>query len=137
MAKSDPRSSIPKSTSGADAWLQWHKDLKRVFDKKTANSIWTAAWQKRGSNSANTNTLREHLAKNGLEIDKSMWDSVVDTGVGIGDEFASIFKVGKWIGIGLLAVTAVGIGIAVINIGRKPVQSAKAAASLRTGGLGK
>jgi hypothetical protein len=67
--KIDPSKNIPTASSKSEEWVQWHKDLKKIFGKKKANSLWIFAWAKRGgvNSPANTNALTYYLARNWRE----------------------------------------------------------------------
>lgn len=134
--KADVTRSIPTFNAKAEQWIGFHKDLKSNFGKKVANSIWVKAWGIRGNSSANTSDLREYLENNGIKIDESAWDSVVDFGGDISDAFGDIFTVGKWVGIGLVVILVGGLGMLVFNIARKPAEFVgKAGRSFATKGM--
>jgi hypothetical protein len=130
--------SIPSKTSSSALWKEFHVELKDNYGKKQANAIFVKAWELRGGidASANTNELRTYLEKQGITIDKNGLASIVDGITGAFDFFDDFLIAGKWIGIGLVSVVALGVGILVINIAMKPIEAANAAAKLRTGGMG-
>lgn len=121
--KADITKSIPTVNSKSEAWIQWHKDLKSNFGKKTANSLWVKSWGVRGNPSANTSDLREYLEKQGIKIDKSAYDSLVDTGSGITDFFGDIFHFGKVGGMVLGGILIVGTGMVIYNLAKDPAKS--------------
>ena len=59
--RADPSVNIPTASSSSENWIQWHKELKRFFGKKTANSLWVFAWAKRGGKNAEANTSKTML----------------------------------------------------------------------------
>lgn len=121
-------SSMPGYNSPAENWIQWHRDLKSNFGKKIANGLWLKAWRIRGTSSANTNDLRTYMEKQGVKIDSSAWDKVVDLGADITDAFGDIFQVTKYLGIAIGVIIVGGLGIAIYNIAKRPAESAGLAA---------
>lgn len=121
--KTDPISSIPQYNSGFEAWINWYDSLKQNFGKKQAKSLWIKAWKIRGNSSANTNELRTYMKKQGVSIDKSAWDSAVDTAVSAGDFFGDVAGVGKYVGIGVAVIVVGGLGLAIFNIAKRPAES--------------
>lgn len=121
--RADP-TRVPTRTDTADVWKAWYDVLKSSFGKKTANQLFVQAWKRFGSTSVSTNSLREHLKKNGIEISTTTWQDIVDKGSGVTDFFGDIFKVGKYTGIALAVFVVGGIGLAVYNIARNPAASA-------------
>ena len=121
--KANPVDAIPPFNAKSDVWIQFHKVLKSNFGKKVANQIWVKAWSIRGNPSANNNDLREYLEENGIKIDKSAWDSVVDLGSDVTDFFGDIFTVGKWVGISLAVIILGGLGMTVYNLAKRPAEN--------------
>lgn len=115
----DPSKNIPQINSKADEWISWHQSLKSKFGKKTANALWTKAWSKRGSSSANTSQLRSYMSGNGINIDSSAWDKIVDMGGDIGDFITGGIKLGGYLSVGLIILAAGSAAIAVYNITKK------------------
>lgn len=111
--KLDPSKTIPTASSKPENWIQWHKDLKKIFDKKKSNSIWLYAWAKRGgvNSPANTRSLREYMDGQGVDITTTSLGELSDK---IGNVLDFGFGVGKIMIIGGLSVTAlILIGILV------------------------
>lgn len=107
--KLDPSQTIPTASSKAENWIQWHKDLKKVFGKKKANSIWLYAWAKRGGvkSSANTSSLRDYMDGQGVNVTTTSLGelsdavgNVLDFGLGIG----KIVVIGSLSVVGLILV---------------------------------
>ena len=128
--KLDPSQTIPTATSKSENWIQWHKDLKKIFGKKKANSLWLYAWAKRGgiNSSANDSVLREYMDSQGVDITTTALGELSDT---IGNVLDFGFGIGKVMIIGTLSVVGlILIGILVklfrnpnqqLNIGALPV----------------
>jgi hypothetical protein len=128
--KLDPSKSIPTASSKSENWIQWHKELKKIFRKKKANSIWLYAWAKRGGikSPANTNELREYMDGQGVDITTTSLGELSDS---IGNVLDFGFGVTKIVIIGTLSLTGlILIGILVklfrnpnqqLNIGALPV----------------
>jgi F0F1-type ATP synthase assembly protein I len=133
--KADVRANEPSIKSDAGQWIQWHKDLKRVFGKKTANSIWLAFWAKRKSSAANTHELRSYAESQGFKVESDAIAGIIDGAYDIADTIGDVFQVTKYVGIGLAVILVGGLGILVFNIAKKPIETMKAAASLKTGGM--
>jgi hypothetical protein len=99
MARLDPSKNIPTRSSEAQDWISWHKSLKRMFGKKTANELWVYAWSKRGGvdSNANTGRLRDYMGGQGVDVQRTTLDAIRDTGVSIID---TTLTIGKWALIG-------------------------------------
>jgi len=115
--------SIPSMNSKFEDWIQWHKNLKAQFGKKLANSEWIKGWKIRGSSSANKTGLREYLADEGIQIDESAWDEVMDLGVGVTDFFGDVFSVGKYVTLGIVVIVVGGLAMLVFNIAKNPAEN--------------
>jgi hypothetical protein len=98
MRKSDPSLNIPTGASESQDWIQWHKDLKKLFGKKKANSVWTYAWSKRGGVDARANdrTLSNYMEKEGVDITRT---SLAELSEGVLDFGSDIMTTSKWIWI--------------------------------------
>jgi hypothetical protein len=109
--KLDPSQSIPTASSKAENWIQWHKDLKKVFGKKKANSIWLYAWAKRGGvkSSANTSVLRDYMDSQGVNVTTTSLGELSDA---VGNVLDFGLGVGKIVIIGGLSV----VGLILISI---------------------
>lgn len=121
--KADPTKTIPTSSSKAEEWIEWHKELKSNFGRKQANALFVKAWKLRGNNSITTNEMRTYLTKNGINLEKSTLDAIVDKSVSIGDFLGDGFMVGKYVGIGLAVVLVGGIAMLVFNIAKSPAKA--------------
>lgn len=128
--KLDPSQTIPTASSKSENWIQWHQDLKKIFGKKKANSLWLYAWAKRGgiNSSANNSVLREYMDSQGVDITTTALGELSDT---IGNVLDFGFGIGKVMIIGTLSVVGlILIGILVklfrnpnqqLNIGALPI----------------
>jgi hypothetical protein len=102
----DPSKNIPTVSSNSEVWVQWHKDLKSVFGKKKANSIWVVAWAKRGGidSPANTRSLSNYMEGQGVDISRTTFSEITES---ISDFGSGIFTFGKIALIGGLTVSAI------------------------------
>jgi hypothetical protein len=109
--KLDPSQTIPTASSKAENWIQWHKDLKKVFGKKKANSIWLYAWAKRGGvkSSANTSSLRDYMDGQGVNVTTTSLGELSDA---VGNVLDFGLGIGKIVIIGGLSV----VGLILISI---------------------
>jgi len=126
--KLSPTTNIPQMNSKADEWIQWHKTLKAQFGRKVANGLWMKAWARRGSSSVNTSDLRDYMSKQGIKLDSSAWDKVVDAGGDFLDTIGDSLQMTKYVTIGVLVIIVGGLGIAIFNIAKNPAQSIGTAA---------
>jgi hypothetical protein len=133
--KTEPDKNIPtKKSSGAD-WINWYDSLKSNFGRKKANELFLKTWRVRGSRDANTSDLRDHLEKKGgLKLESTTLNVLEDLGGDVADYFGDIFTAGKWIGIGLAAITALGVGMLLFNIAKAPGEFVGSAAKAYKGG---
>ena len=110
---------MPTVSSQDKDWIAWSDFVIDNYGSTLGKQIFINAWQKRGSRNANTRTIRLHLKNNhDIEIDESVWDSVVDIGGGIGDSLAKVMKVGKittYVVLGIVGVTIIGVAYSLIK----------------------
>jgi len=104
--RADPSVNIPTASSSSENWIQWHKELKRFFGKKTANSLWVFAWAKRGGKNAEANTskTRTYMKRQGVNIDTTKLNSAFDS---VRSAINQGLSVTKWVLIGGLGVGAI------------------------------
>ena len=126
--KISPVKMLPTKQTSVEEWIEWHKSLKKRYGKKTANELWVRAWRRFGSSSRNTNDLRTYMEKNGVKMDKSAQDSLVDTGTSIADFGGDIFQVGKYTGIAIITVVVGGAALLIFQLAKNPAQSVGVAA---------
>jgi hypothetical protein len=117
----------PSIKSDDAQWIQWHKDLKGLFGKKTANSVFLAFWKKRGSSAANTHDLRNYAESQGFKVEASTIAGVIDGAYDVVDGIGDFFKIGKIVTISVLVILVGGIGMLVFNIAKEPVKAISAA----------
>lgn len=119
--KLDPSQTIPTASSKSENWIQWHKDLKKIFGKKKANSIWLYAWAKRGGvqSSANTSGLRDYMDSQGVDITTTGLGELSDA---IGNVLDFPITIGKWIIIGGLTFTGLIMLSILIKMFKNPNQ---------------
>jgi len=120
--KLDPSKTIPTASSKSENWIQWHKDLRRIFGKKKANSIWLYAWSKRGgvNSPANNRSLRNYMDKQGVDITTT---NLAALGDAIGNVLSFPFSVGKVLIIGGLSVVGVVLLVILIRLINNPQQN--------------
>lgn len=121
--KADVVANMPSFSSKAENWIQWHKDLKSNFGKKIANGLWLKAWRTRGSSNSDVNTsdLRDYMKKQGVTIDTSTWNKVVDaTSSGLSD----LFQMSKTTSL-IIGGTVLGLTVYIIYKVLKNPNSAK------------
>ncbi len=104
------KNSIPQLNSSSAEWIEWHKNLKSRYGKSTANSMWLKAWRFRGTANANSNELRTHMSSNGVKIDSSFFNKVVDVGDNVIDKVGGMLKIGQVGTIVVGGALIVGIG---------------------------
>lgn len=113
MAAINPVSIIPNEQSSGQDWLNWYKILKSRYGRKNANTVFSLAWNKRGTYSANTKELRNFMEKNGVSIEGNNPAIIIEDFVGDVTDFAtSTFSTGKTVvlvGLGVAAVAVLGI----------------------------
>ena len=120
----------PNQQSSDAIWIQWHKDLKTVLGKKTADAVFLAYWQKRGTDAANTHALREYAAGQGFQIDGGTIGGIVDSVYSVADNIADVFKIGKYVSIAIIVIIVGSVGLLLFNIARKPIETIKASSGV-------
>ncbi len=121
MALLSPLDLLPNRSSGADEWVEFHKILNKSLPRKESNALWVKAWSKRGSNYANTRHLRVYMEKKGVKIDTNSWQNIQDASADLQDSIGSIFKTGKYITYGIIAVVLVTGTVFLWNIAKAPL----------------
>lgn len=81
--------------------------MRKTFGRGKAATYFREAWAKRGSDSANTVTLRSYLAPYGIVLETGFWEDTADFFSGVGDFFSSIWSFGKFIIIGTVVVVSI------------------------------
>lgn len=124
----DPSKNIPTRASEWQDWASWHKSLKRMYGKKTANEIWVYAWSKRGGveSSANVSRLRDYMSGEGVDIQRSTSGAIFDSA----SDFVKLgLDITKWT---LIAVGVI-VGVVVIRVlvSKNPTDGIKQIAQAR------
>lgn len=132
--KVNPLTSIPNRKSDGSEWQLWHEALKDNFGKKQANAIFLKAWKKQSGPDASTMDLRKYLEKNGINIEKGVLESALDSGSDVFGNIGDLLQVGKYVVYGVLGITVVGLGMIVFNVAKNPIGAAKAASSFTPAG---
>lgn len=119
----------PSVTSSDSDWIQWHKDLKSYFGKKTANSLFMAYWQKRSGTTykSNTTELRRYAASQGMKVEGQILSGIIDSSYDFVDGIGDILKVGKTATIVIVVILVGGLGMAIFNIAKEPFKAMSAA----------
>ena len=117
--KIDPSKNIPTASSKSENWIQWHKDLKKIFGKKKANSLWLYAWAKRGgvNSSANTSALRDYMDKQGVDVTTTSLNEIADT---LGNVLDFGFGFGKVVVIGSLSIVGLILLAILVRLFKNP-----------------
>jgi len=125
----------PSVNSQDTAWINWHKALKSDLGQAAASTIFIGAWTKQGTSAANTTTLRNYLAPEGITIAESGWDQIADMGSSVGGAISSfgnnisnVFKFGEYAAGATVIIVIAGLGFILYNIGKDPGKAAGAAA---------
>lgn len=131
--KIDPSKNIPTASSKTEEWVQWHKDLKKMFGKKKANSIWVFAWAKRGgvNSPANTNALSSYMERQGVDVQRT---SLEEIGESISEITSGIFTFGKWVVIGGMILTGIILLRIFIALTRNPNKTVQAVLTTKKAG---
>ena len=124
--KINPSENIPTASSKTEEWIQWHKDLKKIFGKKKANSIWVFAWSKRGgvNSPANTNGLSSYMEGQGVDVQRT---SMEEIGESISEITSGVFTFGKWMIIGGMAISGIVLILILRALLRNPNKSIETA----------
>jgi hypothetical protein len=138
--KIDPSKKIPTASSNGSSWVQWHKDLKEIFGKKKANSIWIYAWGKRGGKTspANTSALRSYMSGEGVNVDTTTLSALGDTVDGVFEGIGNFASVTGYVIIGVGVVSFFIVARALYGLTKDPnktiEQALKVGAMSSTGG---
>jgi len=101
---------VPSFGASAAKWIQFHKELRKIFTKREANMYWLKAWNNTGGDSqstANTSALRDYMSGQGVQITASnFFDSA-------GDAIDDLTKVANmWITVAIVIIlAAIALGI--------------------------
>lgn len=108
--KTDPSKYLPSSTSTAEEWITWHKQLKKWFSKQEANAYFVRFWNQRAgaSSSADTHTIRDYMRTQGVDLTTDWGGTFSDASHSVMDWFVTGMNWTRGIVIG---VTLLVVGI--------------------------
>lgn len=117
-----PDKILPSSNSTDQSWIDYRESLGRYLGRKQANQYFTKTWELRGGTNVRGNTvaLREYLKGVGLSVGTNGLQDIADFTDGIGDSIGNFLTIGKFAGIAVLGIVAVGLVTLVISVARKP-----------------
>ncbi len=127
----NPTKIIPNKSSSAAAWMEWHKALKSRYGKKQANALFVTAWEKRGSNAANTMELREYMKDNDVDLGSNTVQDVLDFTSGGIDTIGDMFTIGKYLTIGVAVIVVGGLGMLIFNLAKQPIKALESVKTLK------
>jgi len=127
----NPTQIIPTKSSSSQSWIQWHKAMKSRYGKKDANALFVKAWDLRGGagSDASTNELRVYMKDNGVVLDTTSIEDIVDTTQSGLDGLGSFFTMGKYATIAVGVIVVGGLAMLVYNIAKQPVKAISTAAN--------
>ena len=127
---------IPTKQTSSAGWVSWHKALKTRYGLKAANTLFMKAWDLRAGtgSDASTNELRTYMKDNGVIIDTTTLEDVVDSTSSGLDFMGDFFTVGKYMTLAVGLIVVGGLGLLVFNIVESPLKSAGAAANFTPAG---
>lgn len=143
MANVSQCKKVPNAYSSSAEWITWYDALKKCVGKKNAKMLWSLAWQKYGrqGTDASSSTLRKKMEKEGIEIDKTMGESLEDFGYDVGNWFGNGFKFMGVLGYILAGGVVLGILAIIYNIAKDPYRAGRAVGTRGVselgGGMGK
>jgi hypothetical protein len=121
----NPLNDIPTKSSNDTAWINWLDECIGALGKSEGKQVWLKAWNNRGTDSANTSSLREYVKQYGIKIAAtnplgSIEDLAKDTIGGAIDTVGGFLKMGK-IGTIVVGTTVLAcVVILVIGISKHP-----------------
>lgn len=123
---------IPHLNANGQIWIEWHKALKRRYGKKSANSLFKTAYERRvKSTIQNFLELQEYMSKQGVKIEGDFWqEAQKDFSSGFDSVSGTLKMTGIAIGVILLVVLGVVL-YSMINISKNPSDFAALAASIK------
>lgn len=108
--KTDPSKIIPTSDSPAEMWVNWHKALRKWFNKNEANTHWLRFWQQRagsGSN-ADSHSLRVYMQKQGVDLTTGALGILTDQAVNVVDWYSDTINASRLI---IMGTVVLGVGL--------------------------
>ena len=109
---SNPCKHIPTTQSRSESWINWHKSLRKWFDRQEANEHWIRFWQQRGGagSTADTHDLREYMSEQGVELttdlEGEITDAVSDTLGWFADSFTMLRNIIYFAIVSIIAIVA-------------------------------
>ena len=102
---------MPTTQAAGAEWIAWHKSLKARTGKSNANAAFVYVWGKRAGagSSASTNSVREYMKTQGVELDTTKLEDITDFGYGVWDGIGSFLSIGKKLTIGLTILAGAGL----------------------------
>lgn len=113
--RADPSKIIPTSESSSEQWINWHKALRKWFNKNEANTHWLRFWQQRSGpgSVADTYDLREYMRKQDVDLTTTTFGEVTDAAGGVVDWFSDTINITRII---LVGTAIIGISLVVFYI---------------------
>ena len=120
MKYTDTILSVPSKASSNQKWIEWHKALKNTFGRKKANTIFIDNWEKRGNVNIINNDMQDYFRKQGVNLDKTFANQIIDFPEDVFDTIGNIFTMGKYAAIAVGVVILVPVGILLYNVAKSP-----------------
>ena len=125
---------IPTSQSDVSFWIEWHRALKRCVGPNKANSLWTDAWGRFGSEGKNTYELRQYLTSQGITIEQGVLAHYTDALGGVGSFIGTNIKFGQIMGMSLGIILVGGVGMIIYQMTKSPENITRSVAAIGTKG---
>ena len=117
---------LPSVNSSDQQWIAWYKTLRSEVGKKGANALFLRAWEKRKNagllgSSANTQNLREFLAKQDIDVRPDGIFAYPITALEYAENaIDTAFGISKWTFIILACLVLIPVAILLFNVARNP-----------------
>ena len=125
---------IPTSQSDVSFWIAWHRALKKCVGSNKANSLWTDAWGRFGSDDKNTYDLRQYLTGEGITIEQGVLAQATDVIGGVGSFIGRGAKFGQVMGMALGIILVGGVGMIIYQMTKSPENITRSVAAIGTKG---
>ena len=137
--RTDPSKMIPTSESTADIWVNWHKSLRKWFNKNEANTHWLRFWQQRAGagSTADTHSLREYMEKQGVDLTTTTLGNITDGAADVVEWIGDTINITRIIVVGTVVVGIGLIAYYIIKSTNKGKSVGEMAIDVRTLGKGK
>jgi hypothetical protein len=135
--RTDPSKLIPTSESTSDIWVNWHKSLRKWFNKTETNTHWLRFWQQRAGagSTADTYALREYMGEQGVNLTTDSWGEITDQAADVVEWFSDTINMTRIIVAGTVIVGVGLIAYYIINSSKQGKSVGEMAIDVRT--LGK